>query len=45
MVFEVHRHLDLVVLPDGTTLTGASFDPEDPYSRSPESDYALYLDS
>jgi hypothetical protein len=44
-VIEVHRHLDLVVLPDGTTLMAASFDPEDPYSRSPEPDYGLYLDS
>jgi hypothetical protein len=44
-VFEVHHHLDLVVLPDGTTLTAASFDPEDPYSRDPEPDYGLYLDS
>jgi hypothetical protein len=44
-VFEIHRHLDLVVLPDGTTLTAASFDYEDPYSRYPEPDYGLYLDS
>jgi hypothetical protein len=44
-VFEVHRHLDLVVLPDGTMLMAASFDPEDPYSRDPEPDYGLYLDS
>jgi hypothetical protein len=44
-VFELHRHLDLVVLPDGTTLTAASFDPQDPYSRDPEPDYGLYLDS
>jgi hypothetical protein len=44
-VFEVHRHLDLVELPDGTTLTAASFDPEDPYSRCPEPTYGLYLDS
>jgi hypothetical protein len=40
-VFELHRHLDLVVLPHGTTLTAASFDPEDPYSRYPEPDYGL----
>jgi hypothetical protein len=44
-VFELHRHLDPVVLPDGTTLMAASFDPEDPYSRDPEPDYGLYLDS
>jgi len=43
-VYEVHRHLDLVVLPDGTTVTAASFDPEDPYSRDPEPDFGLYLD-
>jgi hypothetical protein len=44
-VFELHHHLDLVVLPDGTTVTAASFDPQDPYSRDPEPDYGLYLDS
>lgn len=44
-VFEVHHHLDFVVLPDGTPLAAASFDPADPYSRYPEPDYGLYLDS
>jgi hypothetical protein len=44
-VFEVHRHCSEVVLLDGTTLTVASFDPADPYSRDREPDYGLYLDS
>lgn len=44
-VFEVHIHLDVVVLPDGTTLTAASFDSADPYLRRPDPDYGLYLDS
>ena len=44
-LFEVHLHLDTVVLPDGTALTAASFDPSDPYSRNAEPDYGLYLDS
>jgi Protein-tyrosine phosphatase len=44
-VFETHRHLSPVVLPDGTQLTAASFDPVAPYSRSREPDYGLYLDS
>ena len=44
-LFEVHLHLDTVVLPDGTELTAASFDPSDPYSRDPEPEYGLYLDS
>ena len=43
-VYEVHRHLDQVVLPDGTTVTAASFDPEDPYSRDPQPNFGLYLD-
>jgi len=43
-VFEVHRHLDLVDLPDGTTLTAVSFDPAGPYSRDPAPDFGLYLD-
>jgi hypothetical protein len=43
-VFEKHRHLDLVVLPDGTRLTAVSFDRAAPYSRDREPDYGLYLD-
>jgi hypothetical protein len=42
--FEVHRHLDPVVLPDGTRLTAASFDPAGPYVRARVPDYGLYLD-
>jgi hypothetical protein len=41
-VFEVHRHLTSVVLPDGTRLTAASFDPVAPYSRPSQPDYGLY---
>jgi hypothetical protein len=44
-VFEAHRHLDQVTLPDGTRLTAASFDPAAPYSRDRDPDYGLYLDS
>jgi hypothetical protein len=43
-VFEAHRHLDLVVLPDGTGVTAASFDPAAPYARAGVPDYGLYLD-
>jgi hypothetical protein len=43
-VFEPHRHLSPVVLPDGTQLTAASFDPVAPYSRARDPDYGLYLD-
>jgi hypothetical protein len=43
--FEVHRHLDPVVLPDGATVTAASFDPADPYRRERQPDYGLYLDA
>lgn len=43
-VFEVHRHLDPVVLLDGTRLTAASFDPASPYVRARVPDYGLYLD-
>lgn len=41
---QVHRHLSAVVLPDGTPVTGASFDPLDPYTRAEPPDYGLYLD-
>ncbi len=44
-VFETHRHLSPVVLPDGTQLTAASFDPAAPYARARDPDYGLYLDS
>lgn len=43
-VFEVHRHLDPVVLPGGTRLTAASFDQAAPYVRARVPDYGLYLD-
>ena len=43
-VLETHRHLSPVVLPDGTRLTAASFDPVAPYSRTRDPDYGLYLD-
>jgi len=42
-VFETHRHLDLVVLPDGTHFTAASFDPVAPYARPRRPDYGLYF--
>lgn len=42
---ETHRHLSRVVLPDGTPLTAASFDPAAPYARTRDPDYGLYLDS
>jgi len=44
-VFETHRHLSPVVLPDGTRVTAASFDPAAPYARARDPDYGLYLDS
>ncbi len=44
LVLETHLHLSPVVLPGGTQLTAASFDPADPYSRVREPDYGLYLD-
>jgi hypothetical protein len=33
------------VLPDGTQLTAASFDPAAPYTRVRDPDYGLYLDT
>ena len=42
--FEMHRHLDSVVLPDGVTVTAASFDSANPYERERPPDYGLYLD-
>jgi hypothetical protein len=44
-LFETHRHLSLVVLPDGTQVTAASFDPADPYTRPRDPDYGLYVDA
>jgi len=44
-VAEIHRHRDLVVLPDGTQLIAASFSPVAPYARVRHPDYGLYLDS
>jgi hypothetical protein len=41
---ERHRHLSLVVLPDGTRVTAASFDRVAPYARIRDPDYGLYLD-
>jgi len=42
--FEVHRHLSSVPLPDGTSVTAASFNPLDPYARVARPDYGLYFD-
>ncbi|MFC7619493.1 protein-tyrosine phosphatase family protein [Microlunatus sp. GCM10028923] len=41
---EVHRHLDRVALPDGTTVVAASFTPPAPYLRERPPDHGLYLD-
>lgn len=41
---EVHRHLDRVTLPDGTSITAASYDPAAPYERDAQPAYGLYLD-
>jgi hypothetical protein len=42
--FEIHRHRSTVVLPDGTEIIAASFDPSDPYTRDRVPDYGVYLD-
>lgn len=42
--FELHRHRTAVALPDGTLVTGVSFDDRDPYGRTQRPDYGLYLD-
>jgi hypothetical protein len=42
--FEIHRHRDVVLLPDGTEVTAVSFDPDDPYAREETPNYGLYLD-
>lgn len=41
---EMHRHRDVVTLPDGTTVAAVSFDPNDPYTRDEPPDFGLYLD-
>jgi hypothetical protein len=43
-LFEVHRHRDTVVFPDGLAVIAASFEPADPYGRERPPDYGLYLD-
>jgi hypothetical protein len=42
--FDVHRHCSVVVMPDGTTVTAASFDDPDPYTREQSPDFGLYFD-
>jgi hypothetical protein len=42
--FEMHRHRDVVVLPDGTKVGAASFGADDPYAGSDQPDFGLYLD-
>lgn len=42
--FEIHLHHSRVVFPDGTAITAVSFDTIDPYARSQQPDYGLYLD-
>ena len=41
---EVHRHRDVVSLPDGTRVTAVSFDAIAPYARDEQPGYGLYLD-
>lgn len=41
---QLHRHRDVVVLPDGTSVTATSFNADDPYARDQSPDYGLYLD-
>jgi rhodanese/phosphatase family protein len=42
--FEVHVHRDSLRLPDGGSVTAASFDADDPYGRETVPDFGLYLD-
>jgi hypothetical protein len=42
--FDVHRHRDVVVMPDGTEVVAVSFDEPDPYQRDLAPDFGLYLD-
>lgn len=39
-----HVHCDPIQLPDGTTITAASYRQPDPYARDHEPQYGLYLD-
>ena len=41
---ELHRHRDVVVLPDGTEIIASSFLPDEPYARDVPPDFGLYLD-
>jgi hypothetical protein len=40
----LHRHRDVVALPDGTEVVAVSFDSLDPYRRDHPPDYGLYFD-
>lgn len=40
----MHRHRDVLALPDGSDITAVSFDPLDPYQRVHMPDFGLYLD-
>lgn len=42
--YEMHLHDDAVQLPNGQQVRAASFDADDPYSRTDRPDYGLYLD-
>jgi hypothetical protein len=42
--YQVHLHLSVVTLPDGTEVSATSFDARDPYSRARFPDYGLYFD-
>lgn len=42
--FELHRHLEVVMMPDGTEVIAASFDAADPYTRDRPPAFGLYLD-
>jgi hypothetical protein len=42
--FQVHLHLSVVTLPDGTEVSAASFDAKDRYARDRLPDYGLYFD-
>lgn len=41
---ELHRHQDVVSLPDGASITAVSYDAAAPYTRGRPPDYGLYLD-
>ena len=43
--FQSHLHRSLVVLPDGTEVTAASFGSADPYARDAPPDFGLHLDA